>query len=126
MRLFLTITEILIYGIIFFTLFVIRDSRSIMSVMLILPIAVAITFSQKSYVIGLFKYKWMKYFASISLLIYLNHEIAMEIIAKIAIGQSYKICICMSAVLTFIASLLSVFIIKIGKPVWEKIKIYIN
>ena len=119
-RLLLTIAEILLYGIIFFTWFVVRDTRSIMSVMLLLPIAVAITFSEKSYVIGLFKYKWMKHFAPISLLIYLNHELSMEITAKIVENKSYKICILVSAVLTLVACLLSMLIVNIGKFLWEK------
>lgn len=72
-RILLTILEMLLYALYFYVIcFSGWGNRSYMSVSLLLPIALAITFSGKSYVGALFRFNWMRCFAPLSLLIYLN------------------------------------------------------
>lgn len=120
MRIFLTIIEIILYGIFFGTWFFIWDNRAIMSVMFILPIAIAISFSEKSYVSWLFRFRWMRFFAPVSLLIYLNHEISILITSKIVPDASYKAGVCIAALFTLSACLLNALIVRVGKAIWEK------
>lgn len=120
MRMLLTFVEVFLYGVFFGTWFLIRDNRAIMSVVLILPIAVAITFSGKSYIIKLFQFEWMKCFAPVSLTIYLNHCIGQVLVKKCFLGNSYGFCVLMMAFFTICSCLLSTLTIKIGKYIWEK------
>lgn len=119
-RILLTITEIFLYGIFFGTWFFIRDNKAVMSVVLLLPVAVAITFSGKSYIVGLFRFEWMKCFAPISLMIYLNHWIGRVLVQKYFMGNTYGFCVFMMAFFTLCSSLLSMFTIRIGKFIWKK------
>lgn len=118
-RIFLTITEILLYAVMFWVFLIFKEKKAIMSVILLMPIAVAITFSQKSYVESLFKFKWMKCFAPLSLSIYLNHIAARGIVDKFLEGQSFKKCILIMALVTIILCLIHFVLIKIGKWLWN-------
>ena len=91
-----------------------------MSVVLILPIVVATTFSGKSYIVKLFQFEWMKWFAPLSLKIYLNHWIGRILVQKYFEGNSYGVCVLMMAVFMLCSCLLSTVTIKIGKYIWEK------
>lgn len=121
MRVLLTVAEALLYLIFFATWVFSHDKAAIMSVVLILPIAVAITFSGKSYIGNLFRFKWMKYFGPLSLYIYLFHNgIAMVIVKTFYPGRSWKFSTMMSAIYTLLFSMVCWFIIHFGKMLWEK------
>lgn len=119
MRMLLTIAEIFLYGIFFGTWFLIRDNKALMSVVFLLPIAIAITFSGKSYLVRLFQFEWMKYFASVSLTVYLNHWIGRVLVQKYFEGNSYGFCVSMMAFFTLCSCLLSTVTIRIGKCIWN-------
>lgn len=120
MRMILTFAEVFLYAVFFGTWFLIRDNRALMSVVLILPIVVATTFSGKSYIVKLFQFEWMKWFAPLSLKIYLNHWIGRILVQKYFEGNSYGVCVLMMAVFMLCSCLLSTVTIKIGKYIWEK------
>ena len=124
MRMLLTVIEVFLYGVFFGTWFLIRDNQAIMSVILLLPIAIAITFSGKSYIVRLFQFDWMKCFAPLSLTIYLNHWIGRVLVLKYFEGSCYGFCVFMMAVFTLGSCLLSTCLKKIGKFMWNnKLKI---
>lgn len=119
MRILLTVTEIFLYGVFFGTWFGIRDNKAIMAVILLLPIAIAITFSGKSYIVRLFQFDWMKYFAPISLAIYLNHWIGRVLVRKYFAGYSYGFCVLMMAAFTLCSCVLSARVKKVGRFIWH-------
>lgn len=122
-RMFLTVTEVLLYGVFFGTWFLLRNNRMIMSAILLLPVAAAITFSGKSYITGLFRYEWMKYFAPLSLTIYLNQWIGRVLVQKYFAERSYGFCVSMMAFIMLCSCLLSTLTKRISKYVWkEKLK----
>ncbi len=90
-RILFTITEILLYLLFFIAWFAEKTtSKTMYGAMLLLPIAIAITFSGKSYVSELFKFSVLKYLSSISLAIFLNHWAARMIVRELFKGESYK------------------------------------
>lgn len=68
-----------------------RDNQLVFVTMIYMPALIAISFSQKSLVSKLFKYSWMKYFGKFSLLIYLNHFLAQQLVLKWFSQYSYRI-----------------------------------
>lgn len=118
-RMLLTVVEIFLYGVFLETRLLSRDHKALMSVILLLPVAIAITFSGKSYIVRLFQFDWMKYFAPISLAIYLNHWIGRVLVQKYFVGKSYWFCVFMMAVFTLCSCLLSTCIKKVGKYMWN-------
>ena len=122
-RMFLTVTEVLLYGVFFGTWFLLRNNRMIMSAILLLPVAAAITFSGKSYIAGLFQFKWMKYLAPVSLTIYLNQWIGRVLVQKYFAERSYGFCVSVMAFIMLCSCLLSTLTKRISKYVWkEKLK----
>lgn len=79
--------------------------------MIYMPVLIAITLSQKSYLCELFKYSWMRYFEKKSLLIYLNHT-CTRLIVYYLFGEQhgYKFCVLLMAIFTavmiFIAAMI--------------------
>lgn len=127
-KILLTISEIILYLIFFIAWFVFRDIKTIDSVLFILPIAIAISFSGQSYIGSLFRFKWMRYFSPISLAIYLNHWAPMRTVIDIFPGCSYKMGVALMAAFTAIVCVIYFIIITLGKKLWnKKIKsIFIN
>lgn len=123
MRVLLTFVEALLYIIFFGTWFVLwynyQLKTSIMSVILLLPIAVAITFSGKSYITGLFRFKWMSIFAPLSLIIYLNHWAARELVLYLYKGKDYWFCVGKMAMFTTVFCVANVLIVSCGKYIWK-------
>lgn len=119
-RIILTVFEIILYLIFFATWFVVRKNTSIMSVILILPIALAITFSQKSYVFNLFRFNWMRHFSSLSLSIYLNHWPARLLVQFFFSGRSYKFCLVAMMLLTALFCFLNYVIVASFNRLWDK------
>lgn len=118
-RILLTFAEVLLYGIFFFSWFVVRDNKAIMSVMLMLPVPMAISFSGQSYVGKLFRFRWMKYFAPLSLDIYLNHSAAEKIVENTIPGSSYGMCVKWMTILTVIFVILNILMVKAAKALWN-------
>ncbi|MCH5207656.1 MAG: hypothetical protein J1F04_02130 [Oscillospiraceae bacterium] len=127
-QIFLTISEVLIYIIFFVSWFIIRDVKAIDSTLLILPIALAITFSGKSYIGKLFRFKWMKYFAPASLAIYLNHWAARNLVVQYFPGCSYKKGVALMAAFTAVNCAVYFALIALGKLLWNKKlkKLFVN
>lgn len=90
-RIFLTILELVLYVWIFVVWFTPGQSKkSLFSVMLLMPAAIAVTFSGKSYSAEIFRARWMKYLAPVSLMLYLNHFAGRKIVQYLMDGLSYK------------------------------------
>lgn len=70
-----------------------RDNQLVFVTMIYMPALIAVSFSKKSLVSKLFRFKWMKCFGKLSLLIYLNHFLAQQIVLKWFSQYSYKICV---------------------------------
>lgn len=113
MRVMLTAAEVLIYGIFFGTWFGLRTAKTTMSVILLLPIAIAITFSGQSYIGRLFEFKWMRFFAPLSLMIYLNHHAAQLIVAKYFAEKSYFKSVFLMAIFTAAICSLNFIVVKV-------------
>lgn len=119
-RIFLTIIEVLLYACFFTAWFGYRDRQSIMSVLFVLPIAVAITFSQKSYLRYLFQFKWMKVFEPLSLYIYLNQYTAREIVDHFFNEKSWRDCFLLMILFTIYLCIISFLLVQGGKKIWSK------
>lgn len=119
-RILLTVTEVLLYGIFFGTWFGLRTAKTTMSVLLLLPIAIAITFSGQSYIGCLFTFKWMKCFAPLSLMIYLNHFAAQLIVNKFFAEKIYSESVLLMALFTAAICLFNFIVVKIIKVILNK------
>ena len=120
LRVLLTIAETVLYLAFFSVWFFAESNQSNMLIMLVLPVALAITFSEKSYLKCLFCSKWMKRLAPLSLYIYLNHWSAMRIVEACHYGRSWKYCTAMMAVYTLICCLLCWALVTGGRTLWKK------
>lgn len=116
----LTVVEILLYLIFFSVWMFTRSDQSIFSVLLIIPIAIAISFSGKSYVSKLFSFRWMRFMAPVSLLIYLNHYTAKAVVTNVFPKMSYKMSVLIMAGLTVVFVLLSYGIERLWRFIWQK------
>jgi peptidoglycan/LPS O-acetylase OafA/YrhL len=115
-----TALEIFCWGNFFFVSIVLADEKAGYSVLFLLPVAVGIAFSQKSYIFRLFRFKWMRFFAPASLAIYLNQWAARYAVTKIFPNCSYKFAVAMMAALTLVNCLLYFIIMKLCKILWHK------
>lgn len=121
-RIIVTIGELLAGGLFFYTwIFHICDQKTLFCAALLLPIIIAIAFSNKSYISRLFQFKWMQYCGSLSLAIFLNHWVAVLIANALMKGKSYWVCLVMIVVLTVVFSVINFVAVKIIKTVWNKI-----
>lgn len=116
----LTIAETVLWFIFFFTWFTEKNNRAIISILFILPIVLAIAFSQKSYLSKMFRFKWMRYLSSVSLSIYLNHWGARLLTQHFFIGRSYKFCVIMMSLFTVCACILNYLTVKLCKIIWNR------
>lgn len=119
-RIVLTIAEVLLWVIFFCTWFFSKDGRAIFSVLMILPVAVAIVFSEQSYIRMLFRFKFMKYLGSLSLTIYLNHWAAWTVVNNYFHDRSYGYCLILMSVLTVFFCLINTIIVKTVRALWNK------
>lgn len=86
----LTVIEAISY--LFFFLLLLTKSNEVdlmFPFFLVMPKAIAITFSERSYLSKLFKSKIFKHFGSISLYVYLNHWAAINVVRVLFAGKSY-------------------------------------
>lgn len=119
LRIVFTILEIGLWTIFFVVWFVLGDPVALFSVLLILPIAIAISFSETSYISKIFTQKWMRCFNFLSLTIYLNHFGPRILVNYMFPGQSYKFCVGMMAIFTVVACLINYAIVRLLKLLWE-------
>ncbi len=113
-RICLTIAEFFIYFLFFATLVANGENADwIFPVLLLLPIAIAVTFSQKSYFSVFFNAEWMKYLGIISLYIYLNHYASLQIVRSLFPSKGYAFCVLTSAAVTVILCFANYFTGKI-------------
>lgn len=103
-----TAAELILYGIIFAVWFSPRcTAESAYSVMLLLPIAAALSFSEVSYLSALFRAKIFRHLAPVSLAVYLNHICAWRIVNELYLGRSYRFCL--FAMIVFTAAICPVY-----------------
>lgn len=120
LRILLTIGEVALYLIFFGVWFFAENLKAIMLITLVLPVALAITFSGRSYLKYLFCAGWMKCLAPLSLYVYLNHWGAWYIVRTRYYGRSYKFCTAMMVIFTLICCLLCWILVTGGRTVWQK------
>ncbi len=105
-RICFTAAEIFIYSVFFAVLVTNGENVDwILPILLLMPIAVAITFSQKSYVSNLFKAKFMGHLGTISLYVYLNHYASIQIVRSIFPDKGYVFCVFAAVFITVILCL---------------------
>ncbi len=120
-----TALEILLYGLIFYVWFSPRCSAEpAYAVMLLMPVAVAISFSEASYISGLFRVPALKNLAPVSLAVYLNHISAWRIVHGLYLGRSYKFCLFAVLVFTIVHCPFYFLIMRIAHLIWEKVKLF--
>ncbi len=120
-RYIVTFAEIVLYFIFFDTVFHYSvNSKIIYSVMMLLPIAIAISFSKVSYISYLFQFKWMRFFAPISLAIYLNHNTGKRLALGCFPKKSFEYKVIAMAGFTVAVSIIYFIIIKLIKLAWNK------
>lgn len=120
-RYIVTFAEIALYFIFFDTVFHYSvNSKIIYSVMMLLPIAVAISFSKVSYVSDLFQFKWMRFFAPVSLAIYLNHNTGKRLALGFFSKESFEYKVIAMVGFTVVVSIIYFAIIRMIKLVWDK------
>lgn len=120
---FYTFLEVVLYCLFFVVTLFFDNSliaRNVMSVLLTVPITVAITFSGKSNVSKLFRFRWMRYFSPISFDIFLNHWAAHVIVENVFPARSYKFSVMIMALLTILFSMINHLIVKLCNLVVKK------
>ena len=85
-------------------------------------IAVAMTFSGKSYISKLFKFKWMRFAAPASLTIYLNHIAARKIVQTFFPGRSFKESFVLMVIFTIVVISVYLGLLKIWALIKQKIQ----
>lgn len=85
-------------------------------------IAIAMTFSGKSYISKLFRFSWMRFAAPASLTIYLNHIAARKIVQTFFPGESYKISSLLMVAFTVVLILVYLALLKLWALIKKKIQ----
>ena len=120
MRCLFTVWEVLLYGLFFLELFKPSGEQAMMGASLLLPIAVGMTFSGNCFTQRLFRFKWMKYCAPLSLYLYLNHRVGIRICEFYFKDYGMLFNLKMAAICTIAFSLLNYVIVYFGKLLWTK------
>ncbi len=122
-RICLTAAEVFIYSVFFVVLITYGENTDLVCpILLLMPIAVAITFSQKSYVSNLFKAKCLRHLGTISLYIYLNHFASMEIVQSVLPNTGYGVSVLAAAFITVILCFANYIAGRIIKRIFNYIK----
>ena len=120
-RVLLTICEIAIYMLQFGAIFIYPGRYNVVfSCLLLLPVAVAITFSGKTYLSFLFKHKVFRFMGTWSLAIYLNHAGARRITYMLFSGKGYTESVIIMLGLTLVMCGICYGIIRLIKLIWSK------
>lgn len=122
-RIALTIIELILYTSFFGVMFNCAYNPGLMfSILLLLPIALAITFSRKSYLAEFFKGKIFRRLGKISLYVYLNHNLAINISRALFLEKGYWFCTFCAVVLTVIMCTICYIGVRIVQLIITKIR----
>lgn len=122
-RILFTILETTLYLVFFIAWLVLQaPMKTIFSLLLLFPFMIAITFSQMSYISELFKFKWMRFLAPLSLTIYFNHWAGMRIVNNFHQPISYKSGVLLMALYTVGICILHWIIHKVFISIYKKVK----
>jgi len=118
-----TIVELFSWSI-FFIVILKRDQWYVLeySVMMLLPITIAIAYSGISLLSQVCNFKLFKYLAPLSLAIYLNHSGAVQIVIERFKGNSFLKSMMIASVLTIIISVIYFILIWVIKRIWGKMQ----
>ena len=120
--LLMSVAEILIYVWIFKVWFSPNcDANASYSIMLLMPVAIAISFSKSSYVSLLFRFRFWKYARPLSLAIFLNHASAWRIVTTKFAGMSYSICLVQMCIYTVAVCIVYFVLLKISSIIYSKV-----
>lgn len=124
-RVLFTVLEILLYAVVGYGAFLKTEAQkqTAYSAMLMFTIALAITFSEKSYVSCLFTHKSMRFMDSLSLVIYLNHITAKNLIVELAPDMEFRQSLLWMAIVTVGICIVYYLLLYLFKFMWNtKIK----
>lgn len=123
-RILFTFAEMIIYIAAVYFGIVLQSSAYVMfPLMLLFPVAVAITFSGGSYTAELFKHKIFSKLGSLSLAIYFTHNSApLRLVTYFFPGRSYKFSVALIIGFTVISVFVYFLLIKLMKYCVGKIK----
>lgn len=122
-RVFLTCLELLLYAIVFLNwIFNISDSVTAYSVNLLLPVAIGISFSGKSYICKLFQKKIFSCLPTLTLAIYFNQIAARKIVLEAFSDKGYKESLFLMIVFTVLLSAVYFLMLKLLKLLYSKVK----
>ncbi len=120
-RILLTIAEILLY-LLFFYVWFHTDGRPQYTYIakLLLPVIIAVVFSQKSYISCLFKSKLFSKCGSLSLAIYLTHWAGEKIIKEFYPDESFKYSLLLMVIFTACSCVVYYLLMFLAKFIWSK------
>ncbi len=126
-RVLLTVVEVILYVIVLGVIIFQKGKSTGYPIYVLAPIAFAISFSEISYLCGLFRFKWMRIFAPLSLAIYLTHlGVGRRITEIVKPDGSYSEKLLIMAVVSVIAVILYFTIEKAVKTVAPKVKAFFS
>lgn len=120
-RVSLTVIEAILY-ILFFAIWFYAESDTKYSyiAMMIIPVIIAIVFSQKSYFSNIFKNRIFRHCGSLSLAVYLNQWCAQVLIKKYFPGESFKFSLLLMVGITAVSCCIYYTVIFLLKILWKK------
>lgn len=120
-RIFFTTAEVVITVVFFYVVFFSGlDATSQYCIMLLIPVIIALIFSEQSCLSALFRHKAMRYFAPLSLDIYLNQWSAMRLVNLLNPGMGYKVSVMIMATYTGLLCVLNFLIRKLAGLIMKK------
>ena len=120
-RVVLTIVEVLLYVLIVSVWMDIdSDYHMNYAVTTLLPIAVAISFSCKSYISCLFRFSIWKYAGKLSLRIYLFHYPAVKAVSKLFPDVPYETGVVYGIIATLLVCVFSELVVLLSRFLWNK------
>lgn len=126
-RILFTAAELLIYATIAYFWLVLKNSALVMfPLMLLLPVAVAVTFSGQSYSAELFRHKTFGKLAPLSLAIFLTHNATpVRLIRNYFSGKSYKMSVLLMVCFTIAMIVIYFVLIKLLKFCVKKGRVFL-
>lgn len=120
-RILLTMCEAAIYALQIGAIFVYPDRyNAVFTCLILLPVAVAITFSGQSYISLLFRSKIFRHAGTWSLAVYLNHAAAIRLTVMFFPGRDYKGSVYIMLMLTVVMCFVCYGSIRLLKLIWSK------
>lgn len=114
-----TVIEVLILSIFIYIVAFARESYAVMSILFLIPIAVAISISGTSYIQYIFRQKWLKWCAPLSVQIYINHWAAVRAVLWKFPGHSWGYSVVLTALFTIVFGGINWAIVNLGKILWN-------